>query len=515
MFFRKNINISIDYLNLIKQAAEELKQGKQSCLSVLYQALALNNAEILNYASSEIAEYMRGLDSNQIIRLDECFRQYSSLEWGVSWEKADLEIWEKNISDRENYLWMLRLGTFHPNGYFREKCICRLTGDNESVKFLFLRLNDWVLPVRKAAEDVVVSWIPRLKAEELIVCLPYLEKVKRGMRRDQILLQELEDSIAVWIEKQLERVNLKNIGRYEIKARKNLYRILLERSILKKGEVNEVLKREKNGQCQFMIMILLLKNYELSVEELDTYLNYKSKVVQRKVLEQKYSILKTYWDGLELLLLAASKSVREQVRYILEKHTDIDALAYYKERLDTSKRKICILGIGECGNEADADSLLKYLEDSEVSIVKSTLQSISNLLGMKAEAIFWKYLQDERPTVQRAAYRGIATNNIVYGAKTVYELFIHTESLLLKEKLAHQFLRERSWDALPYVLMLYCYEEENIREIIRRGAHSRSVYAKVSQEEAKHIRDILYNDKYGIPESLKKSIEFDLKFVVR
>lgn len=515
MFFKRKSNKNNEYINFVRQAVEELRQGKQSYLSVIYQVLASENIEVLNYASSDIALYMQDLDSNQTIRLDEQFREYSSIEWNVSWEKIDIGLWEKSIKSEEAYLWALRLGTFHPNGYFREKCIFRLAKDKESVKFVLLRLNDWVGPVRKAAEIVVLAWIPKLNAEELVACLPYWEKVKQGMRRDSKLTQELENYITERIQSQLPNVNLKNLGRYDIKARKYLYRILLERSLLTKEEANEVLKREKSGQCQFLLMTLLLKNYEFSVEELDTYLNHKSKVVQRKALEQKYSIIRTYWEGLEKMLLAPSISVREQVRYILQKHTDIDVLAYYKERLETSQRKICILGIGECGSSADADDLLKYLDDSKEGIVKSTLHAISKLLGSKADEIFWKYLQDEREVVQRAAYREIATNNIIYGAKQIYELFIQTESSLLREKLAHQLLRERSWDRLPYVLQLYCYEEESIRKIIRRGVNGRSVYGIVSKEKAEMIRGILYDDKYCIPEHLQKSIEFDLKFVVR
>ena len=39
--------------------------------------------------------------------------------------------------------------------------------------------------------------------------------------------------------------------------------------------------------------------------------------------------------------------------------------------------------------------------------------------------------------------------------------------------------------------------------------------AKISKKDAERIRKILYDDIYCIPEHLQKSIEFDLKFVVR
>lgn len=513
-FMRKSI-IENEMPNIIKQAVEELRQGKQNYLFVIYQALASHDKETIDYAAVEIARYMRNLNADRIIRLDECFRQYTSIEWIISWENVNIDLWEKSIRQREAYLWVLRLGTFHPNGYFREKCIVRLAEDNESLKFVLLRLNDWVKPVRESAEKAAFKRILKLNAEELVTCLPYLAKVRRGVRRDWKMLQGLEKHIADRIQQQLHNVDLKNLGRYDIKARKYLYRILIEHNILRKAEADYVLDREKNGQCQFLLVTLIFNHFELSMEELNTYLNHKNKVVQRKAMEQKYHILGTYWDGLEEMLLSTSIGVREQAGYILRKHTGIDIVAYYAKRLETPRKKICILGIGECGRAEDAELLLCYLDDADAGIVKNTLHAVSKLLKTKADEIFWKYLQDERPVVQRAAYREIVANRSIYGAKRVYELFIGTESSLLKEKLAYQLLRESSWDRLSYVLRLYCYKEESIREIIRRGVYGRNIYGHISKRDAEEIREILYDKKYGIPETIQKNIEFDLRFVVR
>ncbi|MBO5353833.1 MAG: hypothetical protein J6A77_11105 [Lachnospiraceae bacterium] len=502
-------------MNWIKNAAEALKQGKQSSLAILYQGLVYKDNEVVNYAAGEIAEYMKKLDSGQTIRLEEQFREYSSMEWTISWEKVELSEWENIIENRELYFWILRLGTFHPNGYFREKCIRRLAEDRKSVKYIVLRLNDWAGPVREAAEQAVMRWIRKLQAEELVECLPYLEKVKQGMRRDRDKLQVLEQGMADRIQDQLRNVELGKIRWYDLKIRKSLYRLLFTFRILDREEADGILNREKDGPCQAMLITWLFRYYEISMEELDCYLNHKSKVVQKKALEQKYSILKTSWDGLEKLLLSPSAGIRGMAGYILGKHTDFDLLAYYAERLETSRQKICILGIGEYGHAEDAELVVKYLESPEAGIVKSALHTVGRLLGTKADEIFWKYLQDERPVVQRAAFREMMANDIVYGAERVYTLFVQTESALLRELMARQLLKEDSWTRLPYLLQLFCYEEEAVRNIVRRGVYVRNVYGRISEKEAQRIRGILYDERYGIPEHLQKSIEFDLKFVVR
>jgi len=300
MFWEKTTKEDMDG---VKSAALEVRNGKQNFLPVVYQMLVSKDEDVVRYAASEIANYMKGLDSAQIIKLDENFRGYSSMEWTINWERIDLGRWKECITCKEDYLWVLRLGTFHPNGYFREKCVRELAGEHASVRFAILRLNDWVEEVREAA-TAASARVSELSAEELVACLPYLAKVMCGMRGDRCGLREVEAHIAEGIAKQLDKVDIDNLGKYDIRARKYLYRLMLERKIWNKDEVNRALDREKCGQCQRVLMTTFLRYYKCSLEELDIYLQHKNKIVQRKAFEQKYSLVGDYWPGVEEMLLA-------------------------------------------------------------------------------------------------------------------------------------------------------------------------------------------------------------------
>ena len=120
-FFRKKQDNKNFGIKAFCHAAEELRQGKQNYLPVLYQALVAEDKETIRFVAREIAQYMQSLNAGQIIRLDEQFRTYTSLEWRISWEKVDVDLLEKNIRNKEDFLWCMRVGTFHPNGFFREK----------------------------------------------------------------------------------------------------------------------------------------------------------------------------------------------------------------------------------------------------------------------------------------------------------------------------------------------------------------------------------------------------------
>lgn len=498
----------------MEQAIEELKRGEYRALGMLYKGLAHKDGEIVNRVAEEIGGFLSGLDARRLIRLEETFRQYSSLEWSIRWEAIEPEILKEKILRQEDYLWVIRLGTFHPNGYFRENCIWALARDKASQKYIILRLNDWVKQVREAAR-IVSFGIEELNVEALVECLPYLEKVKQGGRREGHSFFLLEEAIAKGISTQLQNVDLLHLNQYDAGTRKVLYGLLMDWKVLDKAEVNLILGREKNTQCLQFIMHKFLSNYELTAEELDVYLLHKNKVIQRRALEQKYRLMKDYWEGLEELLLAPSIGVRSLVCYILKRHTEIEIVKFYKERLQTGNKKICILGIGENGNPEDVQDLLPFLQEENGSIVKSALKAISMLVGDEASDIYWEYLQDERPMVIAGAYKEIVANEIRYGAKKVYELLMTASSDLLRDKLIYLLVRERSWDRLPYLLRLYQYEDVVLRDLLHSGINRRSLYERVSVEAAEEIRRILYDEKYGIPEKLQKSIEFDLKFVTK
>lgn len=516
--FLKSCKVKNKALNEIeanlKIAVEHLDQGQEYYLPVIYQCLVSKDADVARFAANAISKHMRNLNTAEIINLNDQFRQYSSMEWYICWNKIDLKQWEKTIKTREDFLWIVRLGTFQSNGFFREKCIKELEADKDSIKYLLLRLNDWVEPVRKAAENACKN-LPNLTADELIQCLPFLEKIHRSSRRQDSAIETIEEFFATKIWENIDQCNPADIRKYDAKTRLILYRLLSKQKLLNKDKINQILTFEKNSQCQTLIITSLFNKYELSMQELDNYLNHKSKLVQSKALEQKYKTLGDYWNGLEEMLLSPSAKIRNITKYILQKHTNIDINSFYIQHLDTQHKKICILGIGESGKEEDASIITKYLNDANSSIVKNTLHAIGLLLKHKADDIFWKYLQDERPTVMIQAYREISMNNIRYGAKQIYELFLKRESITYRRKLFSLLIKEQYWDRLPYVLMLYSYEDEYIKNLLSEGVYCNNLYDKIPAEKAEMIRKILQDENYKIPPSIQEKINFNLKYATQ
>ena len=498
--------------NNFNKVLNDFYSGKENLLPTIYCYLTSSNVKTVAQAAHAIAGYMNRQDFSGICRLGDRFREMTSMEWSIDWKCFDIKsIRTESIEDR---LWVLRLGTFHPNGYYREKCIRALKDNKASLPYAILRLNDWVREVRAAAEETCLS-VTEFTAPEIIGFLPYLEKVKKGDRANNRAVAGIEKTIAESAAKQPILFDKTFIRENGEKTRKSVYRFLTTNKILSKEDVNGIISLEKSGQIQNLLMTVLIEKYELSIPELDEYLNSKSVNLQKKALEQKYNLLKGYWDGLENLLLSRSFKVREMTRYILEKHTEIDAKAYYVEHLESAYKKICIQGIGECGTAQDAETVKPYLEDSDPGIVKASIHAIALLLKEDASDIYRRFLPDSREPVAHQAYKEIVTYDLNCGAENLYNLCLTTQSEFMKEKYAYRLLKEPVWEALPYILMLYSCEDEVIRNIMRTVKGNFRTYTTLSPEQAERIKNIMSDERYGIPEKLKENILFSMKYSIK
>ena len=451
----------------LNMAMQRLAQGDEFALSWVYTFLSSSDKTIVRDAAVAAAQYVRPLETPAFFRLNDNFRQKTSMEWSIDWKKIDLSELERTIEDEEVFSWIARLGTFHPNGYFREACIRRLASDPDSYMFLLLRLNDWVLQVRQAAKEACLN-LSTMDFDGFAASLSALEKIRKNDRRDIFVLRELEEGISARIRDLEPDINWLKIRQYDPATRWALYRLLIQHQKLSKEEVYSLLSHEKNSKCLLLIMRCVIEHYELTLEELDTFLNHRSLIVQKHALEQKYKLLGKPWEGIEKKLLSRSSHIRESVRYILRKHTDFDIRSFYIEHLGSDMCSVSILGVGETGEKDDAVLLKQYLENPETWIVKNTLHALHELRADDLDNVLCRFLADPRTPVMVQAVREIAAARIPVGADKLFALLEKAEEPLRRRKLVFLLGREDYWARMPYLLMLYHDEDEKIRFMVER-----------------------------------------------
>ena len=508
--------IRVSQQNQLVNAIQKLSDGDKSYIHIVYSALAFDDPDMVKSAGYTIGKLLEGYSLSQMIALSDTFRQYTSLEWSINWRYIKLRNIKSQFATEKDYVYSLALGSFHPNGYFRESCTNELFKYQDTLAYIILRMNDWVQNIRDLAVSLILKKVETCSVTELFISSLALEKVKRSERRDDKYLIQIQESICKKIEKEIINKPINKIHKYEFDIRKSIYKLIFSKQMLGLEEANILLLQEKNSYCKSVIITGILKNYECSMEQIDEYLKYQNSYVRFMALNYKYAKLNDAWINIEDMLLDQNNRIRELVFYIIRKHSNMNVLNYYIDHLKDINPSIAIVGIGERGNRESVALLLPFLNHKEEKIIKFTILSLGKLMGYDGYDLYWKNLIDKRACVSKAAYQSIRINSIHYSAEKLYNEYSVSEIPHVKRYLVLLIMQENSWDRLPY--LLYLLNDTNLLELndkIRMKIIQRDMYGQLPQTKADMINLVLREKEDILPKGLSDQIKFDLKFLVK
>lgn len=502
------------YNQQLAEAAGKLEEGDVAFLHQAYCVFAFGGKELVRRVGRAIRELLEPYTMEQMIRLSETFRQYTSMDWVIDWENISLSLRKDEFEQENDYIYTLIVGSFHPNGYFREQCLFLLAEYGNTLPYLVLRMNDWVGIIREEVRGITLKKAESCSLAELFVSCQALDKVERSGRREEADLLELKGIIWRRIKEEIHAFPVDEIPKYEFGVRKSVYRMLFFKKLLDMDQADQLLDQEKHSFCQSVLISGILKHYDCPMEKIDGYLLHRVSCVRRKALEYKYDLVKGPWPGLEHMLLDTSRGIRELAAFILEKYMRMDIPGFYISHLKDENPVIPIIGLGETGDSAMAARLTPFLDHPSEKVVKQTILAIGRLAGEKEEELYWNCLFDQRVPISKAGYLCATRNSVRYGADRLYEEFKKSRIPHVKWYLALLILKENSWDRLSYVMEMYRDGSlEMMREKLLESMWKRNVYARVSSGKAEQIRSAVEDYREILPDTLVKEILFDLKFV--
>lgn len=535
MFQNKDKEYYVDFIS--KVALPSFQKGNFEYISVLQRVFALEDAK--DYQLAVADAYIKLLSQStvkQLIYIEDHCRRYPAFdEWNASfmwkphWESVDMSrALFRQLSD-EQYQAVLKLGTFHANGYCRQICITELSAYEDSLPFFIFRMNDWVEAIREKAFQFSCNRIKTCSMHELVSAMPMLDKLRNSGRRKAEYLNQIEQLIYDHIASKAQTMEIDRVHAYDVTIKNAIYRFVNRYPVLSLDAMETLLFHEKQSYGKKMMILGIFKQYDCDSETMETYLKSKSSVVRYETLVYRYyTKAKEPWTSLTDLLMDKTMKIRLEASYILEKHKVLNALEYYKNKLTESVSAIAIHGIGEHGSYSDIELIKPYLEHQDERLVKAAFSAYCNLMADKGGEIYWKYLLDKTPGICKRAFMAIRKYAIHYGAEFLYSEYLRQENKQIKNYILKLICIEPStWGRLPYLLKLLCDDSisEDQENLIRSTIAKRSMWAHISQNEAHEIRDILeevskikpYITKtdYYTGESLRGRIEFELKFVAR
>ena len=498
---------------IIDRELEKLEAGDIRALLTSYCAFAVGDKKLMRRAGRIIRQQLENCTLGQMIGLYERFRTFISLEWSIDWSALPIKP-ILDALDGEDLKYVLILGTFHPNGYFRERCMQELAGESGALPYLMLRANDWAEPVREKAFFLLESYIVKCSMEEILSAMPVLEKLQHSGRRSDEQLETLKSQVFARLERILKNEDWRDVWPEDFSVRKSLYRMAMESGLLSMEQMDNWLRREKNSCAVTMLIRGILTHPDCSLARAEHYLTYPNAQIRKYALEYTYEHRKESWPELVSMLLDSGRSVREYAAYILERHTDLDIREYYLEHLGDERPEYAILGLSEYSRSGNVVALLPGLKHPAGRVQKCTLLALGRQEDFEDEELLWNYLLNERADISKAAFISIQRRGFYPGAEKLYHAYCSSKKEHKRRYLLCLLLRESSWERLPWLIRIYGEDlAEQEKWLVRGGIRCRFMYTKVSEAQKEEIYRALKEKKETLPKGVEEEILYDMRFV--
>lgn len=417
-----------EYLSFADKAMDKVEAGDMTDLKNVYSIFATSDFGRIRRGGEVIGKALQPISITGMMRLDETFRQCSSMEWSIDWSRISLSTIREQFACGQDYMYALILGTFHPNGYYREKCLLELAESEGSLPYLLLRLNDWVDPVRRRAAQCYELRAKKASLNEIITGCVVLEKLQRSKRCVKQDVNAVTEEIIQRLEVLQPEMDLNALPQYEFHERKALYKFLIDNHILTFEQMNRLLEKEPHWNCQTLLICALISHRQCTMEQIDCYMENKNVCIRRKALEYKYQVLHNAWNGLEWKLLDGSRGIRENAAFILRKHTDFHIREFYIAHLQDENPETAIMGLSESGKSEDWKLLLPFLNSPNIRLLCAALTALSRFSEFDGYELYWNYLDHPNIMVVKAAYNAILKKDYHYGAKKLYNNLVQKQN---------------------------------------------------------------------------------------
>ncbi|RPJ94799.1 HEAT repeat domain-containing protein [Rummeliibacillus sp. TYF005] len=455
----------------IKEMLQVTGKYEVSRIPAIFELLLTSSNELKVRAAKVLHAYVQSLNILELSKLDNLFRERTSLDWAYDWKTESPENLLTTDMTEEMRVMILGLCSFHPNGYFREKAL-HLLDQHDSGKeltYLLIRCNDWVIEVRDTARKYVERRLKHSYVKNIVNNLPLLFKLKNTNRNDNSKV--FEQVVHILSQKEsfpfLDEGTKSNFG----KIRYFCYKMIISSKVYDKELLFNYLKLEKEPHLRLLLFNELIN--DISVDEFKLYYPTLEKdkfpMIRAKVLEKYYSFFPDESiKELEKALLDKNGTIRSIARFILSKQNKFDFASYYIRMLKTDQfLRGAILGLGEVGKKDHVEMIIPYLDNSDVSIVKAAIRSISLLDVENHKAELVGLLGHKHEGISKTARKSLSTVYDKDLKDQLYSLYTETHYKHTKYNIALLLSSLSKWYAIIYIIEFYVNEEES--EISRLG----------------------------------------------
>ena len=505
----------------ITLSANELLDGKYTYAQLLLENFFHVNHKHQKIIAQTLLETLNSLSAKKCYTFsDDCrgsaYYSHSNYLMIQDVSQADLTR-EKypHLSDEE-YFALLCVGTFHYNGFFREKCLRKLVNYHGHLRYFYIRMNDWVQEIRKASAELLNELLPKCPLCDIIKDTPILEKLHSTRRRSEKHFGDILSIICGRIKNELTAEHIRQLLGEEPYVRNSFYRFGCENELFGEEILEYIIGHEPFGSSKERVLMHKLDRFGCSESEYERYIRHKCPNVRYAVLLKKYESLGSAWDGLEELLTDKSSKVRTLAAYILKKYRDFDAREYYLGLLGTENAPIAVTDLGIYGTKADAEAVKSFISSDNTAIARKALRSYGKLMGAEGEDTYREQLCSEDDRMSREAYRIITENRIIYSPESLWNEYQRHTDQAHRARFVNLLCRQTDWERMIYLVKVYADDslDEALKGKIAGSLRYQNVYKRLSDETADELISVIneHKDKLG---TLEGSLHFNIHMASR
>ncbi len=401
----------------------------------------------------------------------------------------------------EEYSALICIGTFHYNGYFREKCLRKLADYNGCLRYFYVRMNDWVKEIRDASAEIINDLLSKCPLYDIIRDTSIFEKLHFSNRRSEKHFDEVFSIICERIRNELNNEHIRQLLGEEPIVRNSFYRFGCKNDLFGKELLDYIIEHEPFGNSKECVLMHKLARFGCSESEYEKYIRYKCPNVRYAVLLKKYEEVSCAWEGLEELLTDKSLKVRSLAAFILKKYRAFDARNYYLELLGTEYTTIAITSLETYGTKADAGAVKRFIAYDNTSIARRALHIYGKLIGTEGSDIYWEQLCSDDIRMSNEAYRIITDNRISYNIDDIWNEYQRHADSPAGNHFIYLLCNQTDWERIKYLVKLYADDtlDKTLKETVISSLVSQNKYRKLSNETADELITVIteHKDKLG------------------
>lgn len=482
-------------------------------------------SEVARAAAIAVDKLTANANPAELAHLDLLFRGDSPYggRYRVEWHKlAPAEL--KKLERFDDYSTaLLGMASFHKSGFVREEAVKRLDrrSSGTELRFLLIRLNDWVHNVRVAAQKAIISRLQPHHAEDFVASLPLINRLEQAGRSDHRQIIEAIESL-------LKRTDCRDALLGGLKSSDRSVRRLSFSLAVEATDVDatSIVERALSDQDTVIRLWAARKvSAEFAGETLDKFLarmrtdNFMP--VRREALRTLVSRLPQQASvELRRALLDSHVSMREEAQYNLRKSESFDLASFYRQALadnaDDKALAAALSGLGETGSVFDDELLIKYRQHPAAKVRRAMIRALSKLSGEAHLSIFTAALEDKAPGVSKEAQKALSNKASIVGGESLWEIFNSSPLRHARWNVLRLFTRLSKWDSLYFLIRAAHDNDEELAELGRLYVgrwlmQFNRRFTQPTQEQLARLRRVLEECGPLMDENLCEHLWFSMK----